>query len=414
MRERNSEDPSLDIARMRADFPILEQEINGRPLVYLDNAASAQKPLAVIDAIRDYYLNDNANVHRGVHTLSQRATDAYEAARETARGFINAASTNEIVFTRGTTEAINLVAATLGDSLKTGDEILLTQLEHHSNIVPWQMTAERTGATIKVAPLDSNGDIDTDEYNKLVNDRTRIVALAHVSNALGTVNPVKELIAVAREHGAIVLLDGAQAVPHMRVDVAELGCDFYAFSGHKMLGPTGIGVLYGRETLLATMPPWQGGGEMILTVSFENTTYNDLPFRYEAGTPNMAGAIGLAAAMDYLDAAGLDKIEAYEKALVEYATNMLVSEVPGLRLIGTPRDRAGVISFAIGDLHPHDIGTIVDHHGVAVRTGHHCAMPLMESLGLPGTTRASFALYNTRDDVHRLVDALLTARQMLQ
>jgi cysteine desulfurase/selenocysteine lyase len=404
---------ALDVDALRRDFPILGRTIRGRPLAYLDNAASSQRPRAVIDAMSRYYENSHANVHRGVHTLSQEATDLFEGAREKVRRFINARSTREIIFVRGTTEAINLVAQTYGRSrFGPGDEILISWLEHHANIVPWQMLCEQTGATLKVAPITQSGEIDFDAFAALLSPRTRLVALSHVSNALGTVIPVQRFIAAARARGVPVLLDGAQAVPHMKVDVQALDCDFYAFSGHKMCGPTGIGILYGREALLQQMPPWQGGGDMILAVSFGGTVYNGLPYKFEAGTPDIAGAIGLGAAVDYLEAVGLERIAAAEHELLVYANERLAT-IPGLRFVGTSPEKAAVISFTLDKVHPHDLGTILDHEGVAIRTGHHCAMPLMEFYGLPATARASFAFYNTRAEVDRLVDALHTAREML-
>lgn len=402
----------FDVERIRRDFPILSREVNGHPLAYLDNAASAQRPQAVIDAEAHYYAEIHANVHRGVHTLSQRATEAFESARERARGFINAASTHETIFVRGTTEAINLVAQAFArPRLEPGDEILITWLEHHSNIVPWQLLCEQTGARLKVVPINAAGEVELAAFESLLSAKTRLVAVAHVSNALGTVLPVREMIALAHARGVPVLLDGAQAVPHMRVDVRALDCDFYAFSGHKMFAPTGIGVLYGRESLLEAMPPWQGGGDMILKVSFEGTSYNSLPYKFEAGTPNIAGAVGLGAAIDYLEALGLDRIEQYEHDLLEYATQKL-SAVPGLRLIGTARHKAAVLSFVLDGIHAHDLGTILDSEGIAIRTGHHCAMPVMDFFGVPATARASLAFYNTRAEVDRLAAALGKAREV--
>ena len=403
----------FDVEAIRRDFPVLAQTVRGKPLTYLDNAASSQRPRAVIDAISHYYETDHANVHRGVHTLSQRATDRYEGARERTRRFLNARSTREIVFVRGTTEAINLVAQSYArPRLGPGDEILISHLEHHANIVPWQMVCEQTGATLKVIPITPTGEVDEAAFLQLLSARTRLLALAHVSNALGTVVPVERYIRAARARGIPVLLDGAQAVPHMKVDLQALDCDFYAFSGHKMCGPTGIGVLYGREALLREMPPWQGGGDMILAVSFTRTIYNELPYKFEAGTPHIAGAIGLAAAMDYLDGIGLERIAAVEHDLLDYATRQLTT-LPGLRLVGTAPDKAAVASFTVDGVHPHDLGTILDHEGVAIRTGHHCAMPVMEYFGVPATARASFAFYNTRDEIDRLVAALQVAREML-
>jgi len=402
----------LDIERIRADFPVLHQEINGCPLAFLDNAASSQRPSQVIDAVSHYYRHDHANVHRGVHTLSHRATDAYEGAREKVRAFLNAAHSHEIVFTRGTTEAINLVAASLGQSITAGDEILITHLEHHSNIVPWQMLCERTGAVLRVAPIDSQGAVLLETMLSMINERTRLVAVAHVSNALGSINPVKDIIEAAHTAGAPVLLDGAQATLHGAVDVRELGCEFYAFSGHKMCGPTGIGALYGREDWLDKLPPWQGGGEMILSVSFDDTVYNKLPYKFEAGTPDISGAIGLGAAIDYLSDIGLERIAAYESQLLHYLTERL-QEIDGLQLIGTAAKKAAVQSFNVDGIHPHDLGTVLDHKGVAIRTGHHCAMPVMEFFGVPGTARASLAFYNTTAEVDQLIDALHVAREIL-
>jgi cysteine desulfurase/selenocysteine lyase len=402
----------FDVERVRRDFPILAREVNGHPLVYLDNAASAQRPQAVIDAEAHYYAEIHANVHRGVHTLSQRATEAFESARERARSFINAASTREVVFVRGTTEGINLVAQAFArPRLEPGDEILITWLEHHSNIVPWQLLCEQTGARLKVAPINAAGEVEIGKLEALLSAKTRMVAVAHVSNALGTVLPVREIIALAHARGVPVLLDGAQAVPHMRVDVRALDCDFYAFSGHKMFAPTGIGVLYGRESLLEAMPPWHGGGDMILKVSFDGTTYNSLPYKFEAGTPNIAGAVGLGAAIDYLEALGVERIEQYEHELLEYATERL-STVPGLRLIGTARHKAAVLSFVLDGIHAHDLGTILDSEGIAIRTGHHCAMPVMDFFGVPATARASLAFYNTRAEVDQLAAALGKAREV--
>jgi cysteine desulfurase/selenocysteine lyase len=404
---------ALDIEAIRREFPTLTQRVNGKPLCYLDNAASSQRPQAVIDAISDYYRTTHANVHRGVHRLSQQATDLFEGARETARGFINAASAREIIFVRGTTEAINLVAQSYArPRLGPGDEILISWLEHHANIVPWQMVCEQTGAALKVIPITETGEIDYEAFLGLVSPRTRLLALSHVSNALGTITPVEKFIRVARSRGIPVLLDGAQAAPHLPVDVQSLDCDFYCFSGHKLCGPTGIGVLYGREALLRDMPPWQGGGDMILAVSFERTVYNELPYKFEAGTPHIAGAIGLGTALRYLEDLGLERIAAAEHDLLEYATEQL-SGLPGLRIIGTAADKAAVVSFVMDGIHPHDIGTILDHEGVAIRTGHHCAMPVMEFFRVPATARASFAFYNTRAEVDRLVDALQLAREVL-
>ncbi len=404
----------FDATLARRDFPVLARRINGHPLAYLDNAASSQQPAAVIDAVADYARSRHANVHRGVHTLSQEATAMYEGARERVRRFIHAASTSEIVFVRGTTEAINLVAQAHGrPRLVAGDEIVVSRLEHHSNIVPWQMLAAQTGAKLLVAPIDGRGVVDFESYCALLGPRTRIVALAHVSNALGTVLPIAEMLAAARERGITTVVDGAQAVPHRPVDVQALGSDFYAFSAHKMYGPTGIGVLHAREALLESMPPWQGGGDMILTVSFKGSTWNHLPHRFEAGTPNIGGAIGLAAAIDYLERLGLAGIAAHERALLEHATAKLAT-IPGLALVGTAPDKSSLVSFTVEGIHPHDLGTVLDARGIAVRTGHHCAMPVMEYFGVPATTRASFALYNTLDEIDALHEALLDAIRMLR
>jgi cysteine desulfurase/selenocysteine lyase len=394
------------------DFPILAREVHGRPLVFLDSAASSQRPRAVIDAVDAYEKLHHANVHRGVHQLSQEATAMFEHARERVRAFVNAASTREVIFTRGTTESINLVAQSYARSrLKPGDEILLTALEHHANIVPWQLVAGQTGAVVRAVPMDKRGVVSLEAFTSSLNPRTRIVACAHVSNALGTVLPVHEITRLAHAHGAVVLIDGAQAVPHQRVDLAKLDCDFYAFSAHKMYGPTGIGVLVGRESLLDSMPPWQGGGDMILTVSFEKTTYNTLPFKFEAGTPNISGAVGLGAAIDYIEKIGIDRIHAHEQRLLAVATDKL-ARVPGLAIIGTAPDKAAVISFTLDGIHPHDLGTILDAEGVAIRTGHHCAMPVMDFFNVPATARASFACYSRDSDIDALVDALAKAREV--
>ena len=398
--------------RWRADFPVLQQNVHGKPLVYLDNAATAQKPQSVIDAITHYYSETNSNVHRGVHTLSERATSQYEGAREKARDFMHAASTREIIFTRGTTESLNLVAQSYGRShLRAGDEIIVSGMEHHSNIVPWQLLAEQLRLDIKVIPITDAGALVPGAYEHLFSPRTRLVSIAHVSNALGTVNPVREMTALAHRHHALVVVDGAQAVPHMPVDVQALDCDFYAFSGHKMFGPTGIGVLYGKEALLGEMPPWQGGGDMIRSVRFSGSTWNDLPYKFEAGTPDIAGAIGLGAAIDYLHDVGLDNIARHDQELLDYGTQQL-QRVPGLQLVGTAASKAGVLSFVMKGVHPHDIGTIVDQEGVAIRTGHHCAMPVMERFGIPATARASLAFYNTRADIDALVAALGKVREV--
>lgn len=392
--------------RLRGQFPALAQEVNGHPLVYLDNAATTQKPQAVLDAINHYYRADNANVHRAAHALSGRATRAFEDARKTVARFINAPRSHEVIWTRGTTEAINLVAQSWGmNELRAGDEIVLSTLEHHANIVPWQLVAQRTGAVIRVIPLDERGDLDMAAYLALLGPRTRLVSVAHVSNALGTVNPVKEMVAAAKAVGALSLIDGAQAVAHLEVDVQAIGCDFYAFSGHKLYGPTGIGVLWGRTELLERMPPWQAGGEMIDRVSFSGTTFNTLPFKFEAGTPHIAGAIGLAAAIGFVMEQDKDSLASHEAALTDYLVAGL-QQVPGLRLVGEPGQRAGAISFLLEDIHPQDAATLLDMQGIALRVGHHCAMPLMESLGIGGTMRASLACYNNRDDVDALLAAL--------
>ena len=397
---------NLDVERVRADFPILGQEIYGKPLVYLDSAATSQKPRAVIDAIAKYYLRDNANVHRGVHLLSERATQAYEGARGKVQRFINAAHDHEIVFVRGPTEAINLVAQTYGRRrVQAGDEILITEMEHHSNIVPWQILCEEKGAVLRVAPIDDEGQLVLGELERLIGPRTRLLSLAHVSNALGTINPVRRIVEMAHQRHVPVLVDGAQAAPHLALDMQALGCDFYAFSGHKLFGPTGIGVLYGKSELLDEMPPYQGGGDMISSVTFEKTTYNRLPYKFEAGTPDIAGAIGLGAAIDYVSALGLSAIAAHEHDLLAYGTEAL-RRVPGLRLIGTAKEKASVLSFCLGDLHPHDVGTVLDREGIAIRTGHHCAQPLMRRLGVAATVRASLAPYNRREDIDALVSGL--------
>jgi cysteine desulfurase/selenocysteine lyase len=400
------------LTNVRDDFPILHQQVHGKPLVYLDNAATTQKPRVVIDRVARYYAEENANVHRGVHHLSERATDAYDGARDTARAFLNAALSREIIFVRGTTDAINLVAQSYGRThVGPGDEIVLSEMEHHSNIVPWQMLCEEKGARLRIIPIADSGELRMDRYEALLGDRTRIVAVTHVSNALGTVNPVAEIVRRAHARGIAVLVDGAQAVAHMAVDVQALGCDFYAFSGHKVCGPTGIGVLYGRERLLDAMPPYQGGGDMIGSVTFERTEYADLPRKFEAGTPHVAGALGLAAAIDYLTALGLDRVGAYEHELLVYGTSVL-SQVPGLRLTGTARAKVGILAFLLDGVHPHDIGTILDRAGVAIRAGHHCCQPLMARLGVPATARASLALYNTRDEIDALAGALKGVREM--
>lgn len=402
---------SYDVARVRADFPILATRPHGKRLAFLDSAASSQRPRAVIDAVVDYECTSHANVHRGVYELSQKATDAFEGARERVRRFLNATSIREVVFTRGTTEAINLVAQTFGTRLVPGDEILITAMEHHANIVPWQMLCQRSGAQLRVVPIDRRGELDLAAFHRLLGPRTRLFAFTHVSNALGTVLPVETLVRAARAAGALTLVDGAQAVPHQRVDVQALGCDFYVFSGHKLYAPTGIGVLWARESILAELPPWQGGGDMILTVSFEKTTYNELPYRFEAGTPNIVGAVGLAAAIDYVESIGLERIADHEQALLVEATRAL-QEIPGLRIVGEAAHKTGVISFVVDGIHPHDLGTLLDAEGVAVRTGHHCAMPVMEFFGVPATARASFGCYSDREDIAQLVAALRRAQEL--
>jgi cysteine desulfurase/selenocysteine lyase len=406
------EAPPFDVTAFRRDFPILGTTVHGHPLVYLDNAASAQKPRPVLDAERRVYEEGYSNVHRGVHLLSMKATDAYEGARAKIQRFLGAGSVKEVLFTRGTTEGINLVAFSYGRKhVGAGDEVLITGLEHHSNIVPWQMLCEEKGARLRVAPLADDGTVVMEEFERLLTGRTKLVAAAHVSNALGTINPVRRMIALAHAKGVPVLLDGAQAVPHMKVDVRELDVDFYALSSHKLYGPSGVGVLYGKQALLEAMPPWQGGGDMILSVTFEKTTYNELPYKFEAGTPNIAGVIGFGAALDYVTAIGLDRIAAYEHDLLAYATRQLL-EIPGLRIIGTARDKAAVVSFVLADAHPHDIGTILDYEGVAVRTGHHCAQPVMDRYGLPATARASMAFYNTTEEIDVLVKGLNKVREV--
>ena len=403
---------TFDINAIRADFPILDQRVHDQPLVYLDNAASSQKPVQVIDAVSNYYLHDHSNVHRGVHKLSQRATDAYEGARSKVRDFVNAQSDKEIVFVRGATEAINLVAQSfVRPSLLADDEILISYMEHHANIVPWQMLCEQTGANLRVIPMTDKGELDLTDFDSLLTDRTKIMAIGHVSNALGSVNPVKMMTEKAQAKGIPVLVDGAQAVPHMKVDVQDLACDFYVFSGHKMFAPTGIGALYGKEQHLAVMPPWQGGGDMILSVSFEHTEYNELPYKFEAGTPHIAGAIGLGAAIDYMNQIGIDALAAYEHELLVYATSELQA-MEGVRIIGNADIKASVLSFMIEGVHPHDIGTIFDQQGVAIRTGHHCAQPVMQFFGVPATARASFAFYNTREEVDALVAAIIKVQEL--
>ena len=402
----------FDVEKIRADFPILRQKVHGHDLVYLDNAATSQKPQAVIDAIVEYYEAGNANIHRGVHFLSEKATEDFENARKAVQRFVHAADASEIVFVRGTTEGINLVAQSYGGAnVGAGDEVVITAMEHHSNIVPWQMLCEQKGAKLRVVPMNDRGELLLDDYEKLLGERTRIAAISHVSNALGTINPVKRMIATAHAKGIPVLVDGAQAVPHLAVDVQDLDCDFYAFSAHKMYGPTGVGAVYGRKALLEKMPPYQGGGDMISSVTFEKTTWNKVPHKFEAGTPDMAGVIGWRAAIDYMNSVGVARIAAHEHDLVEYAT-AVVGSLPEVRLIGTAAEKASVLSFVIDDVHPHDIGTILDQEGIAVRTGHHCAQPVMERFGIPATVRASFAMYNTRAEVDALVRGIRKVREV--
>jgi cysteine desulfurase/selenocysteine lyase len=393
---------TFDVEKVRRDFPILQQQVHGKPLVYLDNAATTQKPLAVMKAIEDYYRRDNSNIHRGVHTLSERATEHYEVARTAIQHLLNAAHSKEIIFVRGTTEAINLVAQTYGrQNVGSGDDVLITAMEHHSNIVPWQLLCEEKGAKLRVAPINDEGELLLGEFEKLLGPKTKIVAVSHLSNALGTINPVREIVRMAHARNIPVLVDGAQAAPRMPVDVQELDCDFYAISGHKMYGPTGIGALYGKTSLLEAMPPYQGGGDMIASVTFEKTVYNRLPYKFEAGTPNIADTIGLGAAVEYLERLGLEDIERHEHDVLSYATEQ-VSAIPGVTIVGTAKEKAGVLSFTIEGIHPHDIGTILDNEGIAVRTGHHCAQPVMQRFGIPATARASFGLYNTREEVDAL------------
>ena len=397
---------TFDAEKIRADFPLLQQSVNGHPLVYLDNGATSQKPQAVIDALVRYYTTENANVHRGVHTLSQQATDDYEAARAKIRQLINAAHDHEIIFTRGATESINLVAQSYGrQNIGPGDEIIISNMEHHSNIVPWQMLCQEKNATLRVVPINDSGELLMDEYERMLSPRTKLVAITHVSNALGTIQPAAQIVALARAHGALTLLDGAQAIPHLPIDVRQLDCDFYAFSGHKLYGPTGTGALYGKTQLLDAMPPVYGGGEMIKSVTFEHTTYNDLPYKFEAGTPNIAGAIGLGAAIDYLQNIGYDAIAAHEHQLLQYGAQTLQS-IGGLRIIGDSPHKAGILSFVIDNIHPHDIGTILDTQGIAIRTGHHCAQPVMQRFQIPATARASLAIYNTKADLDALARAI--------
>ena len=401
----------FDIARIRRDFPALSQMVNGKPLVYLDNAATTQKSTTVIEALSRYYSEDNANVHRGVHALSERATAAYEGSREKTREFLNANESREIIFVRGATEGINLVAQAMGQRLQPGDEIIISTMEHHSNIVPWQMLRDTRGVVLRVIPINDSGELVLDEYDKLFNERTQLVSLVHLSNVIGTINPIREVIVRAHARGVPVLIDGAQAVSHVKVDVQALDCDFYVFSSHKLFGPTGVGVLYGKESLLESLPPYQGGGEMISSVSFDRTVYNALPYKFEAGTPNIAGVIGLGTAIDYVTKLGLEKIAAHKDSLMSYATEA-VGAIEGVRIIGTAEAKASVLSFVMDDVHPHDVGTILDQEGIAVRTGHHCGQPLMERFGLAATVRASFAFYNTNEEVDRLVSALHRVREV--
>jgi cysteine desulfurase/selenocysteine lyase len=409
---RAASPPRLDVAALRRDFPILTERVNGKPLVYLDNAATTQKPASVIDALDAYYRHRNANVHRGVHTLSQRATDDYEAARARIARFIGGVATEEAIYTSGTTGGLNLVAQSYGRNvLRPGDDVVISALEHHSNIVPWQLVCAQTGASLKVVPVNDAGEIEMDAYERLLGPRTKIVAFTHVSNALGTITPIERVIRLAHDAGAIVVVDGAQAVAHVGVDVRALDCDFYAFSGHKIFGPTGIGVLYGKAAILDAMPPYQGGGDMIRSVTFEKTEYNDLPYKFEAGTPNIAGAIGLGAAIDYVERVGIGAIAAYEDALLDYATRR-VEAIPGLRIVGTAAHKAAIVSFTLDGVHAHDVGTILDNEGIAVRAGHHCAMPVMERFGIAGTARASFALYNTFDEIDALAAGIERVQRM--
>jgi len=402
----------FDVDEVRRDFPILREKVYGKPLVYLDNAATSQKPQLVIETLQKYYSLENANIHRGIHFLSERATQAYEDARAKVRGFLNAAESREIIFVRGTTEGINLVAQSYGRKfIGEEDEIILSAMEHHSNIVPWQILCEQVGARLRIIPMNDDGELLIDEYERLLSDRTKLVAVTHLSNALGTINPIKQIIQIAHRGGVPVLVDGAQAVPHLKVDVRDLDCDFYAFSGHKLYGPTGVGVLYGKATLLDAMPPYQGGGDMIRSVTFEKTLYNVLPYKFEAGTPNIAGGIGLGAAIDYLSQVGLDLVTEYERELLDYATEA-VSTITGVQIIGTAREKAGILSFVLEGVHAHDIGTILDQEGIAIRTGHHCAMPVMQRFGVPATARASLAFYNTREEVDALVGAIHKVKRM--
>ena len=403
---------AFDPSRIREEFPILATRVNGKPLVYLDNAATTQKPRAVIDALAHYYAAENANIHRGVHHLSQIATEAYEGSREKVARFLNAASSREVIFVRGATEGINLVAQSYGRALlRAGDEVLITGMEHHSNIVPWQLLAAQTGVVLRAVPFDDTGELDLDAFDRLLTDRTKLVSVVHLSNALGTINPIRRICEAAHARGIPVLVDGAQSAPHLGVDVRELGCDFFVFSGHKLFGPTGIGVLYGREALLERMPPWQGGGDMIATVTLEQSTWAPLPAKFEAGTPHIAGVIGLGAAIDWLSTLGLDVVTAHERALLDHATAE-VSRVPGIRLVGTARERASILSFAVDGVHPHDVGQVLDAEGIAIRAGHHCAQPVMARYGIAATARVSFAVYNTREEVAALVRGLHRVRQV--
>ena len=410
--EIQNQTEGFDVEKIREDFPILHQEVNGKPLVYLDNAATSQKPKSVIDSIEKYYRGYNSNIHRGVHTLSENATEAYESARIKVRDFIHANSTKEIVFVRGATEAINLVAQSFGrNTLGSDDEIIITELEHHANIVPWQLLSQQTGAKLKYVPINDNGELVESEYKKLLNEKTRIVAVGHISNALGTINPIENMINLAHEYGAKVLIDGAQATSHTSVDVKKLDCDFYVFSGHKLFGPTGIGVLYGKEDLLEKMPPYQGGGDMIKMVTMKETQYNELPHKFEAGTPNISGVIGLGAAIDYVNKIGLENIGNHEKQLLDYA-NQMASEITELKFVGTAKNKTSILSFTLDGIHPHDVGTILNNEGIAIRTGHHCAMPVMEYFQIPATSRASFSFYNTHAEVDVLIEGINKCRKV--